>query len=78
MQWIVENKYFDKDHPLFDRILLHIDDFLLCGNSEQEALYMGKRFDKMCDDLNVKVSHEKDEDGIVEGIVSWFWFQFRG
>ncbi len=74
LNWILENKYFDKRKPLYNRILLHIDDFLLCGESEIEALYMGDKFDEMCEDLNVKVSHEKDENGISEGIVHGFGF----
>ncbi len=77
LQWICENKYFDHDKKLKNRILIHIDDFLLCGKSEKEALYMGERFDKMCDDLNVKVSHDKDENSVFEGTVHGFGFNLK-
>ncbi len=77
LQWIVENKYFDHDKKLENRILIHVDDFLLCAKSEKEALYMGDRFDKMCADLNVQVSHEKDEDAVIEGVVHGFGFNLK-
>ena len=65
--WIYENKYLPPG--MKNRVLVHIDDFLISSRSEKEAIFMGARFDKMCDDLGVKVSHKKSETAIVEGVV---------
>ena len=70
--WICENKYLSPTQR--DRLLVHIDDFLIASVSENEAIEMANRFDQMCDDLNVTVSHEKDETAIRVGVVHGFGF----
>ncbi len=57
--------------------MVHIDDFLLGGSSEEEALHLAKQFDKMCDELNVKISTDKNEDGIQIGVVHGFGFNLK-
>ncbi len=57
--------------------MVHIDDFLMGGTSEAEALHLAERFDEMCDELNVKISTEKNEDGIQVGVVHGFGFNLK-
>ncbi len=70
--WIFEHNFLSKDQ--INRLLVHIDDFLIAANSEDEAIKMAQRFDEMCDQLNVHVSHEKDETAINKGVVHGFGF----
>lgn len=73
--WIYHNKYLPAH--MRDRVLVHIDDFLIASKSEKEAIFMAGRFDQMCEDLGVKVSHEKDETAIVQGIVHGMGFNLE-
>ncbi len=73
--WIFETQYLNDKQR--DRLLVHIDDFLIAANSEDEANQMAEQFDKMCRDLNVNVSHEKDETSIDEGVVHGIGFDLK-
>ncbi len=70
--WIVENKFLKPEQK--QQILVHIDDFIIAAHSESECIAMTNNFDQMCSDLNVKISHEKDENWIQKGIVHGFGF----
>ncbi len=73
--WILEHKFLtDKQQQ---RLLVHIDDFLIAAHDEKEANEMAAKFDLMCDQLKVNVSHEKDENAINKGIVHGFGFNLK-
>ncbi len=73
--WVLDNKILNENQR--NRIIVHIDDFLIGGTSEQEANDLANKFDNLCDQLNVNVSHEKDENGIQKGIVHGFGFNLN-
>ncbi len=70
--WILENCKLNVDQK--ERILVHIDDFIFAGKTEQEANELANKFDELCDELNVKISVKKNENGIQRGIVHGFGF----
>ena len=70
--WICENNFLEPEQA--NRILVHIDDFLIAANSPKECQVMTQHFDQMCTDLNVAISYEKDENWIQKGIVHGFGF----
>ncbi len=73
--WILEHKFLNGNQK--DRILVHIDDFILAANSESEALALAVKFDDMCCQLNIAVSHDKDENGICIGVVHGTGFNLK-
>ena len=70
--WICEHNFLTPEQT--NRILVHIDDFLIAAHSQTECQIMTNKFDQMCDDLSVAVSHEKDENWIQKGVVHGFGF----
>ncbi|MCP4985538.1 MAG: hypothetical protein GY928_05525 [Colwellia sp.] len=70
--WIYENVQLS--HNQRGRILVHIDDFLMAAKTERDCKDMTLKFDQMCADLNVKISHEKDENWVQNGVVHGFGF----
>ena len=58
--WIMNNKLLPIH--LCKNILVHIDDFCMAAPEKQEVLAMQRKFDDLCDELYVKISHEKDVD----------------
>ncbi len=70
--WILENYKLTSEQK--ERIEVHIDDFIFAGDTESEAIELAEHFDKLCDELNVQISVEKNEDGIQKGIVHEFGF----
>ena len=73
--WIMNNKLLPQ--TLKDRIIVHIDDFLLGSETKLGAIKMKCEFDNLCDELNVKISHEKDEDIVQEAVVYGFKFNLK-
>ncbi len=70
--WICEQHYLDES--LRNRMMVHIDDFLILGNSIPECKHLTTQFDRMSDDLKIAISHDKDENWIQFGIVHGFGF----
>ncbi len=70
--WIYENVQLSQNQR--GRILVHIDDFLMAAQSVRDCKDMTLKFDQMCADLNVKISHEKDENWVQKGVVHGFGF----
>ncbi len=70
--WILENNKLSPNQK--DRILVHIDDFCFAGRTELEANKLANEFDILCDELNINISTEKNEDGIQIGTVHGFGF----
>ena len=75
--WICENKlpeFQDKK----DRMSVHVDDFLIVANSTTECAILTAAFDRLCKELGVKISVEKNEDSIQTGVVHGFGFRLAG
>ncbi len=76
--WILKNKYLTpKQRDEINNVLVHIDDFLIAAESKKDAKDMADKFDQMCRDLGVNVSHEKDKTCIYKGIVHGFGFNLK-
>ncbi len=73
--WILEKHYLTKDQ--IDRVLVHIDDFILAAHTKKEACIMAEKFDEMCRLLGVQISHAKSLNGIQKGVVHGFGFDLR-
>ena len=73
--WILEHHYLSEEQR--GCAVVHIDDFMITARSIDEALEIGAKFDKMCSDLGVLISHEKSETGITTGIVHGFEFDLK-
>lgn len=69
---ILNNKIFPSH--LSDNTLLHIDDFLFAAKTAEDVTFMHREFDKLCDKLNIKVSHAKDVDATQIATVYGFHF----
>jgi len=70
--WILEKHFLTKEQ--IDRVLVHIDDFIMAGHTKGECMKMGRQFDEMCRKLGVEISHNKSEDAIQQGVVHGFGF----
>ena len=57
--------------------LVHIDDFILATKTLAEAKKMKDLFDKICKDLNVKISVEKNEDCVQKTVVYGFLWDLK-
>ena len=71
----MNNKLLPED--LKNRIIVHIDDFLLGAETKMGAIEMKCKFDGLCDELNIEISHEKDEDIVQEAVVYGFKFNLK-
>ena len=58
--WILEQHKLPQ--RLKDSILVHIDDFSLPTKTKEDAILMAKRFDELCEELNVIISVDKNVD----------------
>ena len=58
--WILNNHKFPIE--LRNNILVHIDDFVLAAVDKHSAEFMVKCFDNLCEELNVKISVNKNVD----------------
>ena len=56
--WILNNHKYPIQ--LRNKILVHIDDFVLAGWNEKSVIQMTKIFDDLCKELNVKISVDKN------------------
>lgn len=73
--WIMNNKLLPKEAR--DKILVHIDDFILAAKDKETAILMKNKFDGLCDELNVIISHEKDVDVTQEAVLYGFRFNLK-
>ena len=73
--WIMENQLLPES--LCKRILVHIDDFCLAGETKKETETMTQTFDALCNELNVKISHEKDVNVTQEAVLYGFLFNLK-
>ena len=73
--WIMENRLLPSG--LKGQILVHIDDFCLAAQTKEDAKLMMMLFDKLCDELNVKISHEKDINTTQEATLYGFRFNLK-
>ena len=73
--WIMNNKLLP--YHLCKNILVHIDDFCLAAKSKQDVLFMERNFDSLCNELNVKISHEKDVNVTQKATVYGFTFDLK-
>ena len=55
--WILENKKLPTN--LRQRILVHIDDFVMAARSKEQVAMMERLFDDLCTELGVMVSNDK-------------------
>ena len=58
--WTLNNHKFPIQ--LRNKILVHIDDFVLAAMDSKSAKFMVDCFDRLCDELNVKISTNKNVD----------------
>ena len=70
--WILERHFLTPEQ--INRVLVHIDDFIMAGHSQGECMKMGAQFDEMCRKLGVEISHNKSENAIQRGVVHGFGF----
>ncbi len=56
--WILNHKVFDENQR--NNTLCHIDDFILCGKSEDCVIDMGLKFDNLMNKLGIEISHKID------------------
>ena len=56
--WILENHKLPE--RLKNSILVHIDDFSLAATNKKDAILMMKKFDELCQELNVIISVDKN------------------
>lgn len=73
--WIMNNKLLPSH--LCRRILVHIDDFVLAANSKKEVSLMENKFDNLCMETNVKISHEKDVTATQKAVLYGFLFDLK-
>ena len=72
--WICEHKlpeFEGKDN----RMTVHVDDFLIVAHSATECNILAAAFDRLCAELGIKISVEKNEDAIQRGVVHGFGFK---
>ena len=65
--WILETYYFPKE--LHGQSVVHIDDFLFAAKTKLQCISMHTNFDKLCEELNVKISAHKNVNAVTKGIV---------
>ncbi len=70
--WICEHKFLKSEQK--QRILVHIDDFIIAAHNRVECMEMTNNFDQMCADLSVIISVEKNENWVQSGVVHGFGF----
>ena len=72
--WICENKV-----PEFkgkrNRMRVHVDDFIIAAYTATECKVLTDAFDRLCAELGVTISVEKNEDCIQRGVVHGFGFK---
>ena len=73
--WIMNNKILP--YHICRNILVHIDDFVLAAKSKRDVEIMQTKFDKLCDKLNVKISHGKDIDATQKATLYGFTFDLK-
>jgi len=72
--WILNNKI---EKHIKHKILVHIDDFCLAARTKKETITLTRRFDNLCNELNVKISHEKDVNVVQEAVLYGFKFNLK-
>ena len=70
--WILNNHKYPIQWR--NKILVHIDDFVLAAKDEISCREMTNIFDKLCDELNVKISVKKNIDNAVRFELYGFYF----
>ena len=73
--WIMNNKLLPC--YLCKKILVHIDDFVLAANTKEDVLFMESKFDGLCKEVNVKISHEKDVTATKKAVIYGFLFDLE-
>ena len=62
---------------LRDQILVHINDFVLAAYDEKSAYQMAKIIDELCDELNVKISIDKNVTNAIRFQLYGFYFDLE-
>ena len=73
--WILNNHKYQIQWR--NKILVHIDDFVLAAKDEYSIKQMTKIFDELCDELNVKISVGKNIDFASEFELYGFYFDLK-
>ncbi len=72
--WICEHKLPEyKGKP--NRMSVHIDDFLIVAKTATECATLAAAFDRLCKELHINISIEKNEDCVQRGVVHGFGFK---
>ena len=62
---------------LRNKILVHIDDFCLAAKTKEQAQNLKDKFDALCGELNVLISHEKNIDVVQRAVLYGFVFDLK-